>query len=160
MAGSLRQVAMRRPGGILSADAEAWHYAKALDCAVLVAQYEAFVELVIASGAHIHWLPADDSDGLADSVFTYDPLFVIPEGGVILRPGKLLRRAEADLHRAFYEGMLPILGGIEAPGVIEASDCCWLDATTLEVGRGFRTNQSGIDQPTAIVERHGIAVEA
>jgi N-dimethylarginine dimethylaminohydrolase len=93
-------------------------------------------------------------------VFTYDPSFVIPEGVVILRPGKLLRRAEADLHRAFYEGMMPILGSIEAPGVIEGGDCCWLDATTLAVGRGFRTNQSGIDQPTAIVEPQGIAVEA
>lgn len=160
MAGSLRQVAMRRPGAMLSADPEAWHYAKALDRAAVVAQYEAFVELVIASGAHIHWLPADDSDGLADSVFTYDPSFVIPAGAVILRPGKLLRRAEADLHRAFYEGMMPILGSIEAPGVVEGGDCCWLDATTLAIGQGFRTNRSGIDQLTAIVEPHGIAVEA
>lgn len=160
MAGSLQQVAMRRPGAILSADADDWHYAKALDRAALAAQYEAFVELVVASGARILWLPADDSDGLADSVFTYDPSFVIPAGVIMLRPGKLLRRAEVDLHRAFYQGMMPILGSIEAPGIIEGGDCCWLDATTLAVGRGFRTNQSGVDQLTAIVESHGIAVEA
>ncbi len=162
MAGQLRDVAMRRPGAILDADADAdaWHYSKPLDPAALVAQYEALVDLITASGARIHWLPDDEADGLADSVFTYDPSFVIPAGAVILRPGKLARRAEAALHQAFYQDAIPIIGCVEAPGVIEGGDCCWLDATTLAVGRGFRTNQSGIDQLTAIVAPHGIKVES
>jgi len=131
---------------------------EALARALPVSQKKPFVELVIASGAHNHWPTANDAGGLADSAFTNDPSFVFPEDAVILRPGRPLQRAEADLHRAFYEGMIPILGSIEAPGVIEDGDGCWLDATTPVVGRGFRTNQSGIDQPTAIVEPHGIAV--
>ncbi len=160
MAGALQRVAMRRPGAILSADPATWHYARALDPEPLLHQYERFAELVAASGATIHWLPTDDADGLADSVFTYDPSFVIPTGAVILRPAKLLRRAEVDLHRSFYEGLMPIVGEIEAPGTIEGGDCCWLDASTLAVGRGFRTNQSGIEQFRAIVESHGLRVEA
>jgi N-dimethylarginine dimethylaminohydrolase len=93
-------------------------------------------------------------------VFTYDPSFVIPAGAIILRPGKQSRRAEAELHRTFYEGLMPIVGTIEAPGLIEGGDCCWLDATTLAVGRGFRTNQAGIDQLGEIVAPYGVDVEA
>ena len=160
MVGDLTQVAMRRPGAILTASADEWHYAKPINADALRSQYAAFAELLEAAGVQIRWLADDETDGLADSVFTYDPSFVIPEGAIILRPGKSARRAEAELHRAFYEDLIPILGTIEAPGVIEGGDCCWLDARTLAVGRGFRTNQSGIDQLREILGAHGISVEA
>ena len=160
MVGDLKQVAMRRPGAILTANADEWHYAKPINAGALGSQYEAFAELLEAAGVQIRWLADDETDGLADSVFTYDPSFVIPGGVIILRPGKPARRDEAELHRAFYEGLMPVLGTIEAPGVIEGGDCCWLDARTLAVGRGFRTNQAGIDQLRAIVDAHGISVEA
>ena len=160
MVGQLRHVAMRRPGAILTAEASEWHYSKPINAGALAAQYEAFTDLIEGGGAEIHWLPEDDLDDLADSVFTYDPSFVIPDGAIILRPGKLARRSEAGLHRTFYEGLIPIVGTIEEPGVIEGGDCCWLDAKTLAVGRGFRTNHAGIDQLAAIVAPYGIDVEA
>ncbi len=160
MVGDLLSVAMRRPGAILTANADDWHYAKPIDADALLAQFEAFAEVLEASGVRIEWLPEDESDGLADSVFTFDPSFVIPAGAVILRPGKPARLAEVDVHRAFYEDLMPVIGSVEAPGVIEGGDCCWLDATTLAVGRGFRTNQAGIDQLSAIVDPFGISVEA
>ena len=109
-AGSLRRVAMRRPGAILAGDAGAWHYTKSLEPSVLVAQYQAFTQLAAAGGARIHWLPADDADGFADSVFAYDPSSLIPTGAIILRPGKRAGRAEAGLDRALYEGLMPIVG--------------------------------------------------
>ncbi|MFW2382524.1 MAG: arginine deiminase family protein, partial [Acidimicrobiales bacterium] len=144
---------MRRPGAILSADPQTWHYAKPLDPDALTAQYNRFVSLVEASGAEIVWLPDDPSDGLADSVFTYDPSFVFADGAVIMHPGKELRVPEAELHRRFYESNdIPVIGEITSPGLIEGGDCYFLDATTLAVGRGFRTNQEGIDQLRAIVE--------
>ncbi len=159
MAGTLRRVAMRRPGAILTADHERWHYAGPIDAGALATQYRSFVELVEADGAEVVWL-ADDADDLADSVFTYDPSFVVPAGAVVLRPGKPLRQGEADLHDRFYaEAGIPVLGRIEAPGVVEGGDCFFLDATTLAVGRGFRTNQAGIDQLAAILEPSGIGVE-
>lgn len=161
----LRKVAMRRPGAILTADHQRWHYTRALDPTALAKQYDVFAELVAASGAEIFWLPDTDASGahddLADSVFTYDPSFAVPGGAVVLRPGKVLRAGEADLHAAFYDTAgVPVLGRIEAPGVFEGGDCFWLDATTLAVGRGFRTNQSGIDQMAAIIEPLGISIEA
>jgi dimethylargininase len=161
----LRKVAMRRPGAMLTADHERWHYTKPLDPSALTQQYEVFAELVAASGAEIVWVPDVDAagavDDLADSVFTYDPSFAVPGGAVVLRPGKSLRAGEADLHATFYDDIgVPVLGRIEVPGVFEGGDCFWLDATTLAAGRGFRTNQSGIEQMAAIVAPLGISVEA
>lgn len=161
MAGTLRRVGMRRPGAILTADAERWHYAAPIDATALAAQYQGFVDLVEASGAEIVWFPEADDDDLADSVFTYDPSFVVPAGAVIMSPGKPLRVGEADLHRRFYEeNGIPVLGTIEPPGLIEGGDCYWLDDHTIAVGRGFRTNQSGIDQLVDLLTPHGIEVLA
>ncbi len=150
---------MRRPGAILTADHRRWHYTKPVDADGLQRQYQHFVDLLEADKVEIAWLPDDPADELADSIFTYDPSFVIDAGAIILRPGKTLRRGEAELHRAFYRGRMPIVGSIEAPGLIEGGDCLWLNPSTLAVGRGFRTNQAGIDQLRAIVEPEGIAVE-
>ncbi len=159
--GRLRSVAMRRPGAILEADSERWHYAKPINPDVLLSQYETFASLVEESGAEIHWIADDPADDLADSVFVYDPSFTFPQGAVVMNLGKPLRSAESDLHANFYKSLgIPVLGSIESPGSIEGGDCYWLDDTTLAVGRGFRTNQSGIDQLRSIVEPHGIAIEA
>ncbi|MEM9561543.1 MAG: arginine deiminase family protein [Actinomycetota bacterium] len=161
MAGTLRRVAMRRPGAILTADHHRWHYAKPVDATALTAQFQAFVDLVGGDGAEVVWLPHDADDDLADSVFTYDPSFVVPGGAIVMRPGKPLRSGEAALHDAFYaEAGIPVLGRIESPGLIEGGDCFFLDAATIAVGRGFRTNRAGIEQLRAIVEPTGISVEA
>ncbi len=160
MVDPLVTVAMRRPGAILTADHRRWHYAAPIEPAALAAQYDTFVALVEAAGAQIHWLPDADHDDLADSIFTFDPSFMTPAGAVILRPGKELRAPEADLHRTFYDGRIPIVGTIRDPGMVEGGDCCWLDASTLAVGRGFRTNESGIRQLRAILAPQGIEVEA
>ena len=160
MVGDLRRIAMRRPGAILTANADEWHYAKPINADALTSQYEAFAGLLEAAGVQIDWVADGEADELADSVFTYDPSFVVPAGAIILRPGKSARRREAELHRAFYEGLMPVLGTIETPGTVEGGDCCWLDPHTLAVGRGFRTNQAGIDQLEAIVDPHGISIEA
>jgi len=151
---------MRRPGAILTADHQRWHYTKPLDPDALAEQYDVFAQLVERSGAEILWLD-DADDDLADSVFTYDPSFAVPGGAVVLRPGKPLRAGEADVHAAFYDAVgVPVLGRIEAPGVFEGGDCFWLDATTLAVGRGFRTNQAGIDQMAEVVASLGVTIEA
>ena len=151
---------MRRPGAILSADHERWHYAQPIDPARLAGQYEHFTSLVADSGAVILWMPEDDGDDLADSVFTYDPSFVVPGGAILLRPGKPLRSSEVALHRRFYEdNNIAILGQIEGRGTVEGGDCFWLDPTTLAVGRGFRTNSEGIDQLRSLLAPLGVTVE-
>lgn len=156
MVAPLRRVAMRRPHALADADPTRWHYAGPIDGAAAHREFDALADVVAGAGAEIVTL-ADVDDGMADSVFTYDASFVTPAGAIILRAGKSLRRDEADLHRALYADLgIPVIGTIEAPGTVEGGDCFWLDTATLAVGRGFRTNQAGIDQLAEIVRPHGI----
>ena len=164
MVGRLDRVMMRRPGAILDADPERWHYAHPIDADALARQFDGLVATLHAHQVEIDWLDGTDAapdDGLADSVFTFDPSFMIPAGALLLRPGKDLRRHEVGLHRAFYERTgTPIVGAIEAPGTVEGGDCCWIDRSTRAVGRGARTNQSGSEQLSALLRPHGIEVVA
>ncbi|KQT46382.1 amidinotransferase [Aureimonas sp. Leaf454] len=159
MAAPLRRVLMRRPGPSLAeADARRWHYGAGFDGPRAVAEYAGFAEIVAASGADILWIE-DDGDGLADAMFTHDPSLVTTAGAVLLSMGKPLRVPEVDLHeRAYAAAGIPILGRIEAPGTVEGGDCVWLDASTLAIGRGVRSNEAGIAQMRALLAPQGIAV--
>lgn len=161
MATPLLRVLMRRPGESLrQAKAEVWHYGKSFDAEKAIAQHRQFADLVAASGSEILWLD-DDGDGLADAMFTHDPSLMTDRGAVILRMGKPLRADEPALHEKLYrKAGIPILGRIEAPGTVEGGDCVFVDAGTLAVGRGVRTNQSGIDQLSALLAPIGITVLA
>ena len=159
MVAPLRRVAMRRPGrATFEADPVLWHYAGPLDADRLARQYEGFARHVERSGAEIDWLP-DAEDGLADSVFVFDPSFMTPWGAIVLRPGKVLRRPEVALHEALYRRLgVPVIGAVEPPGTAEGGDLLWLDEDTLVVGRGFRTNQAGIEQLRGILAPRGVEV--
>jgi N-dimethylarginine dimethylaminohydrolase len=159
MSSDLARVLMRRPAGSLtSADPAVWHYGPTFDGEKAIRQYGAFARLVEQSGAVIDWIE-DRGDGLADSMFTHDPSLMTDRGAVILRMGKALRVPEAALHEAAYvKAGIPILGRIEAPGTVEGGDCVWIDAATLAVGRGIRSNQAGIEQLQSILAPLGVTV--
>ena len=159
MVAPLKSVALRHPGReMLNADINKWHYAKELVPEKLLAQYQGFVNVLEKSGAEIHWLN-DEDDGLADSIFTYDASLITPNGAILMNPGKQLRKDEVVLHHNFYkERGIDVIGQINPPGSMEAGDTLWLNDQTLAVGRGFRTNQEGIDQLRAILEDQGVNV--
>ncbi len=159
MSTTLARVLMRRPGASLrAANAREWHYGPGFEAEKAIAQHAQFAGLVAASGAEILWVE-DDGDGLADSMFTHDPSLMTDKGAVILRMGKALRAGEPALHaKAYREAGIPILGTIEAPGTVEGGDCVWVDDKTLAVGRGVRSNQSGIEQLQAILGPIGVTV--
>lgn len=157
----LARVMMHRPGeAMANADPAVWNYGSALNAETLAQQHEALASIVEAAGAQIEWLP-QEQDGLADAVFTHDPSLVTKHGAILLNMGKPLRQAERVAHSAYYtQAQVPVLGEVTAPGTAEAGDCLWLDDATLAVGRGFRTNQAGIDQLSALLEPLGVSVLA
>lgn len=152
MSTRLCSVAVRRPPAALAtADPEAWHYAAPVDLDRAGGEHRRFVELLAATGADVLFVE-DRPDEHPDSVFTYDPSIVTRGGAVLFHMGKAARRPEADLHDAFYERIgIPILGRVVAPGTVEGGDTLWIDEDTLAVGRGYRTNDDGIRQLTAIM---------
>lgn len=159
MAAPLRRVLMRSAANAMSgADRAAWHYGPGFDPAKAAVQHAALADLVAASGAEIEWVE-DRADGLSDSVFTHDPSLMTDHGALILSMGKPLRAREPALHEETYKRLgIPILGRVEAPGQVEGGDCVWVDADTLAIGRGVRTNQAGIQQLSNVLSPLGIAV--
>ena len=156
MAAPLKSVLMRSAASAMRhAKAAEWHYGPGFDPARAALQHSAFADLVAASGAKVEWL-TDADDGLADSVFTHDPSLMTDHGAIILSMGKALRRPEPGMHEEAYGRMgIPILGRIEQPGTVEGGDCVWVDARTLAIGRGVRTNQSGIQQMANLLGSQG-----
>jgi N-dimethylarginine dimethylaminohydrolase len=114
-------------------------------------QYAALSELIERSGAAIAELP-DDPDLTLDAIYVRDASIVTPRGVVLCRMGKPAREQEpASQARWFSDNDVPIAGAIEAPGRIEGGDLVWFDAHTVAVGRGYRTNDAGIEQLRAHV---------
>jgi N-dimethylarginine dimethylaminohydrolase len=159
MAAPLRRVLMRSAANAMrGAERAAWHYGPGFDPTRAATQHAALADLVARSGAVIEWIE-DGDDGLADSVFTHDPSLMTDRGAIILSMGKALRKAEPALHERAYAGLgIPILGRVEEPGQVEGGDCVWVDARTLAIGRGVRTNQHGIQQIANLLAPLGIEV--
>ncbi len=116
------------------------------DLPAAVAEYERFLGLLGSTGAKLLRLPRDERVGL-DSLYARDAA-VVCDGGVILcNMGKPLRRTEPAVQEsALRAAGVPIHGRITGEGKLEGGDVCWIDERTLAVGRGYRTNDAGIQQ--------------
>ncbi len=145
MTAPLRRVLVRAPH---AADAERWEeyaWRSKPDAVAAAAEHEALRAILENAGAEV--ILAQGEPGNPDAIYAYDPLLVGEQGAVLLRPGKDGRLGEpsaleADLERAG----IPVAARIEAPGTIDGGDTLWLDRDTLLVGRGYRTNASGVEQ--------------
>jgi N-dimethylarginine dimethylaminohydrolase len=115
------------------------------------------IELKNAGAEVIELGPGDDLS--LDAVYPHDASLPTDFGLLLMRPGKTNRVAEARHQGASCEVLgIPPLGTITAPGATEAGDILWLDATTLLVGHGYRTNPAGIEQLRALLAPRGIEV--
>ena len=76
-----------------------------------------------------------------------------------MRPGKTNRipEAQAQSECLAHKG-IPAAAEITSPATTEAGDILWLDARTLLVGQGYRTNKPGIDQLRALLAPHQVEV--
>jgi N-dimethylarginine dimethylaminohydrolase len=121
-----------------------------------VDESDAFIALLEGAGATVERLPPAAGTTL-DSIYTRDASIVSPHGVILCTMGKAARGGEpAAQEQAFRQLGIPIAGRILPPGSLEGGDLIWLDATTVVVGRGYRTNAEGIRQLRALL---GPAVE-
>jgi N-dimethylarginine dimethylaminohydrolase len=138
----------------LSAEWQSHGFTAPPDFAAACRQYDRFLEALVAHGAEPLLLPADPATTI-DSIYTRDASLATPHGVVLCAMGKPLRAGEpAAQARAFASAARPwtrVLGAIEAPGRLEGGDVVWLDATTVAVGQGYRTNAEGIRQFRALL---------
>lgn len=133
-------------------------YLRPLDHDLAVREHAAFRRILSEAGIEVITGEIDDAR-LQDGIFPYDPVFTTNTGAVLTRMGKPLREAEVDLaERTMQEIGVPIAGRIAAPGTLEGGDCLWVDAKTLAIGRGYRTNESGIEQMREILAPSGVEI--
>jgi dimethylargininase len=162
MAAPLRRVLVCSPKAAGWGGAnQPWHdlgYFHEPDEELAEAQHERLVEVLESVGAEVLFLSADETLGL-DAVYTHDASFPTDRGLVLMHPGKTARRGEASRHELLFESLgVPILGRIEPPGSTEGGDIVWLDAETILIGEGYRTNAEGIDQLRKLVAPMGVDV--
>lgn len=142
----LRRVFARPPR---PSEAAGWRdcgWREAPDPVAAAREHEALRAELRRAGAEVV-VGNDSAPGTLDSIYVYDPVLMTDAGAVLLRPGKPSRLAEpetagADLERAG----VPVVGRLREPATAEGGDMLWLDASTLLVGRGYRTNDAGIEQ--------------
>jgi N-dimethylarginine dimethylaminohydrolase len=119
-------------------------------------EYDALAAILRPAAGEVAFLPADPGTGL-DSIYVRDAAVESTRGLVIGRMGKELRRGEPAAVRAFCERAgWPVAGEILAPGTLEGGDVVWLDARTVAVGLGYRTNAEGLRQLAGIVAPDGV----
>jgi N-dimethylarginine dimethylaminohydrolase len=116
------------------------------DLSKAIDEYDRFLAIVATSGTRMCYLPPDQSTTL-DSIYTRDASIVAPDGVIFCRMGKRQRAGEPEAQQtAMNRQGCPVAGSIEAPGTLEGGDLIWLDARTVVVGRGARTNSDGVRQ--------------
>jgi N-dimethylarginine dimethylaminohydrolase len=116
------------------------------DFAVAQAQHEALCRELADAGAEVIEFPAAPDLSL-DAVYAHDASLATDFGLIMMRPAKPNRVAEARTQSSCCAQLgIPTLAAITEPGTTEAGDIVWLDAKTLLVGHGYRTNAAGIAQ--------------
>lgn len=128
------------------------------DFAQAQAQHDALCRELDRAGAEILELPSTSALSL-DAVYTHDASLSTDFGLIAMRPGKPNRVGEGPLHASFATDLgIPAFASITEPGTTEAGDIVWLDAKTLLVGHGYRTNTAGIQQLRDLFAAKGVTV--
>jgi N-dimethylarginine dimethylaminohydrolase len=131
---------------MIAAEWQALNFSAPPDFQKAVEQYESFLDLLREPGCEITFQPRADDLGL-DSIYVRDASVVCDRGVILCRMGKARREAEPAAQEAVWRALgCNIIGAIQPPGRLEGGDVVWLNERALAVGRGYRTNDSGIAQ--------------
>ena len=143
MTGRLERVLVRPP---LPEDGAHWReygWRAAPDHAKAAEEHEVFRGLLEDAGSEV--VLSSHDPGNPDAIYVYDPVLVGSEGAVLLRPGKEGRRGEPGaMAEPLAAAGVPIAAELADPVVAEGGDTVWLDAETLLVGIGYRTNPAAV----------------
>jgi N-dimethylarginine dimethylaminohydrolase len=154
--GRLRRVLLRPPR---AEELGAWReygWRAEPDVARISAEHEALCVQLADAGAEIV-LATEPVPGDPDAIYAYDPVLIAENGAILLRPGKEGRLREPDaLVPALEAAGVPIAGRLEPPALADGGDIFWLDGHTLLVGRGYRTNDAGIDTLRILLPNVGV----
>ena len=128
------------------------------DFSAAQSQHDALCRRLVEADADVAYLPPGEMLTL-DAAYAHDASLATDWGLILMNPGKPNRAPEACAHAEYCAQLgIPALGEIRPPGCTEAGDIVWLDAHTLLIGSGYRTNGAGIEQLRALLGPRGVEV--
>ena len=118
-------------------------------------QHDTYIEALKQCDVNVTVLPADER--YPDSCFVEDPAVITRKCAIITNPGAESRNGEKDeiigaIREFFPEDKIEY---IVAPGTLEGGDVMMV-GDHFYVGRSARTNEEGIRQFIAILNKHGL----
>jgi dimethylargininase len=148
MTAQLRRVLLRSPGNSNGWERCGWRAEP--DPAAIAREHELLCATLEQAGAEV--VLAEPTEGNPDSIYVFDPMLVVNGSAILLNPGKECRRnepvaLESDLERAG----VTVAGRLDGDAHAEGGDLILLDEHTLLAGRGYRTNDAGIEQLRALL---------
>jgi dimethylargininase len=155
---ALRRVYVRPPDAESLGSWEAFGWHRPPDPRSIEQEHRAFRDRLAEAGAEVvtgvSHVPGDP-----DAIYAYDPVLVVDDGAIMLRPAKEGRRAEPEaVARDLEANGVPVLAELEAPATAEGGDIVFLDDATALVGVGYRTNSAGVEQLASLLEPRGITI--
>jgi dimethylargininase len=150
-----RRALVRRPSSRLAEGLVTHIERQPVDVDLAMRQWEAYVDALHGAGWQTVEVPP--MEDCPDGVFVEDDVVMYGDRAVVARPGADERKPEtAPVH-----DLLGVLGydvvSIEAPGTLDGGDVLKHDSTVW-VGLGGRTNESGVYQLAAYLEPYGATV--
>ena len=119
-------------------------------------QHDSYIAALKECGVQVTVLEADER--YPDSCFVEDPAVITRKCAIITNPGAPSRNGEKDeiigaVRKFFSQDQIEY---IKAPGTLEGGDVMMV-GDHFYVGRSARTNEEGIRQFIAILEKHGLS---
>jgi arginine deiminase len=155
---ALRAVLLHRPGAELAvADPDAAQLLEPVDPAGAAAEHEAMAQAYREEGVLVRAVePA--AAPTPNLMFCADLFLMTPEGAILGRPASTVRAGEERwIARRLADLGIPIVRMVRGRGTFEGADAMWLDATTVLIGLGLRTNAEGAAQVAAALGEMGVA---
>ena len=126
------------------------------DYTLALQQHDDYIAALRQCGVEVTILPADER--YPDSCFVEDPAVITSRCAIITNPGAPSRNGEKDeiidaVRKFFPEDKIEY---IQSPGTLEGGDVMMV-GNHFYVGRSARTNEEGIRQFIAILEKYGLS---
>ena len=155
--GPLRAVLLHRPGPELAVpDPDAAQLLAPVDPARAAAEHDALARAYQEEGILVRAVEPAGAP-TPNLMFCADLFLMTPEGAILGRPASTVRAGEEiSIARRLADLGIPIVRTVRGRGTFEGADAMWLDATTVLVGCGLRTNAEGAAQVTTTLGEMGV----
>jgi N-dimethylarginine dimethylaminohydrolase len=154
----LRAVLLHRPGAELAVpDPDAAQLLEPVDPDRAAAEHDLLAAAYREEGVLVRAVePA--AAPTPNLMFCADLFLMTPEGAILGRPASTVRAGEERwIARRLADLGIPIVRMVRGHGTFEGADAMWLDATTVLIGLGLRTNADGAAQVAATLGEMGVS---